>query len=152
VGSTSDGILWGDKRTLDWATTPASDGPALAPYVNAFNDPGPGLAIAWTGTDNRLNVAYSTNDPTDRNFGSPQTFDNTSPYGPGLAEDPGLGGDLDIAYTTSSGHHVAVIDLFLGHGHMFNFWTTNNAPSLVSSRSSGTLYAGFTGTDGRLNV
>jgi hypothetical protein len=146
VGSSFDGVNWGNKSTLP-QTTPAADGPALARYNFAFNDPGRGLAIGWTGTDNQLNVAYSHNDPTDRAFGPAHPLGITSPYGPALAE--GASGDLDLAFTKPS-TQVEVLDLAIQVGINFSNATTKSAPSLVGAGTS--LVVAWTGTDGRLNV
>jgi hypothetical protein len=123
-------------------TTPASDGPALAP----LGDKGgaTGLAIGWTGTDHQLNFAFA---PDGQHFGPANTLGVTSPYGPALTEN-GFGA-LIIAWTDPS-HVVEEFNLETLQKGPITIALTNNAPSLVAS--NGLLFIAWTDPRQRLNV
>jgi hypothetical protein len=145
------------KRTFG-ATTLASDGPALAPFGDNSGGAGNGLAIAWTGTDNQLNVAYSF-DGEQFDIASP--LGQTSPYGPTLAEDS-VGGDeigwtgtdhlhqLNIGYLQSWSAVLGGSEISGGAITLGPSYTSNNAPSLTYHGD--TLEFAWTGTDNRLNL
>jgi hypothetical protein len=151
------------KSTLG-GTTLAGNGPALSPYgVNSGKTNG--LAIAWTGTDNQLNVAYTTvntfGGDLKLRFSPAYPLGQTSPYGPALAEDA-LGG-LEIGWTGMDHQHrlnigylqsdAAVAEGAGISGGAITFgpsYTSDSAPSLAYVGD--TLYYSWTGTDNRIHI
>jgi hypothetical protein len=132
--SSTDGVNWGNKGTPA-QTTFASDGPALVADRGS-------LVIGWTGTDTKLNDAFSADG---QHFGAANTFgayDNaTSQYAPALAV--GGNGDLIVAWTGTD-NRVNWKDLETGAGYVLPTSYSHNAPSLAGV---GDVFLAWTGKD-----
>jgi hypothetical protein len=144
VQSSSDGTHFDvtTRNTLP-QTTFASDGPSLAAY-RGF------LVIAWTGTDQNLNDAYSRDG---KNFGSAITFGSydhaTSQYAPALTN---YGNELFVAWTGTNSR-LNLFDLtetFFVKKDANEF--SHNAPSLTSNGSGSALFLAYTGTNSQLYI
>lgn len=147
-------IACGDPNvglTLEVTNQFSAFSPALAVYQGM-------LLMAWTGTDTKLNVAQvipgsATN--LTGHFTGNNGNTNVSSQGPALAVAPLLNGvELVIAWTgTDSHHHLNLAASFSPLAGNFQWSQTMTQNQLASGGPSiaaigGTLYMGWTGTDG----
>jgi hypothetical protein len=118
----------------------ASGGPALASL-------GPRVAVAWTGTDQHLNVATTADGLS---LVSKVTTAETSDHGPSLCF---RSGTLFLAWTGTDSHLNVVqsTDGGLTWGSKTTLPDTSDASPALACDSSN-LYLAWTGTDGQLNV
>jgi hypothetical protein len=157
VESSADGLNFDHKTVLDAppgppgvfnglnATTPASDGPALAPAPG-----GQALCIAWTGTDLRLNYTYAF-DPFGQYWGAAHTLQLYSYSSPALDT---YNGELTISWRELHGlfpdNSISnySITYLTRTGRIPYQWFSNNGPSVATDDSSpGVSYLGFAWTD-----
>jgi hypothetical protein len=149
VESSADGLHFDHKFTFDKAslgdfyeaTTIPADGPALG------SPNGQALCIAWTGTDHRLNYAYSF-DPFGQAWGFAHTLQQYSDFSPALNT---FNGNFTISWTDSHDAIHNVINSWTitydgGEGVPYN-WVSNNGPSVATDDSSpGVSYQGWAWT------
>lgn len=153
-GGATTAASFGPAAQIDVATS--SHSPAVC-HLHRDGTAPPGIALAWTGTDRRLNVSVARGGP----FSPPITLDDTSHSGPALCA---FGQDLMLAWQgTDRRLNVASWPVAhivqLGHAGQAGpgaarratlAATSSHQPVLAEYRSQ--LLIAWTGTDMRPNL
>lgn len=141
----TDGMNWGNKFTLPSQKTP---GNAVALTFDPLEQPNGRTFIAWTGTDQQLNL-LTTADPTLQNWGGPPPLGETSEHAPAILS---ANGRLVLAWTGTDDHLNVKSTTDWGATWQYRQTLNETSPTEPALAAwNGFLILMWMGGDGRIN-